>query len=276
MEPTIAVSLGLSLLSAAAFLAVAVVLARRNVSAPMRGANNAFVIWWAAIAASTLLTGFETALAAAGDLSVPLFRALSILSIPLLCLALWGLLHYLIVLLSGTRRWGVPLGVLYALLAGYFFWLTGKADYTSVHLGRWTATLEPQPMFGGWAIALLVFLIIGPQMLAALVYFGLVFRVDDPATRKRILLVSLSILVWFGAAIVISLLQEPGKPASDAAELTTRLLGLAAACAVLYAYIGVTPRTGAPHEPSSTQERTGTEPQLHGPKLMPASQPLRA
>jgi len=255
MESTHLASILFSVVSSLAFATVALAISRREVSTPMRGANRAFVVWWAGLGASTFLTGIATALAVVGYTPLPLYQALELVRIFLVCLALWGLLHYLLVLIAGWQGMAWPLGILYTLLAGYLAWNLLAQSPDHVELGSWVATLEPTADAQGAQLVLLLALIVGPQFLAALAYLALYFRVDDPLAKRRILIVSLSILIWFGAAIAAALGNVAG---SNTWQLASRLLGLGAAAAILYAYVGMGPSLGAAAR-ESAQGGPGTE-----------------
>src|SRR5688500_7177162 len=99
MEPFAAVtlpmiSIGLSLASATVFLLVARAVFLRPVSAESVLARNAFVTWWSTLGAVTLIgvvlqfPNFPT--------SVPVFLGVTVVSLALLCVGLWGLLFYLL------------------------------------------------------------------------------------------------------------------------------------------------------------------------------------
>lgn len=273
MESTQLASILFSVVSSLAFATVAVVIARRDVSAPMRGANRAFVVWWGGLACSTVLAGFETSLAVLGYTPVALFQATALLRIVFVCIALWGLLHYLLVLITGWRGLAWPLGILYAALAVYLAWDIQSANPDHVALGNWTATLQPATPPQGAELVLLLALVVGPQFLAAIAYLTLYFRVDDRMAKRRILIVSLSIIIWFGSAILVAV---GGGGQSDRWQLASRLLGLAAAAAILYAYVGLVPRDGTPagedDEQGPEAESTTSPPQqmrsLHPPSVV--------
>lgn len=276
MLATQAASIAFSIVSAIFFGTVAYVLARREVSAPMRGANRAFVTWWAAIGASGLLTGMQMALAVSGFRSVPFFMAVGLVNLVLVCLALWGLLHYLMVLIANTRSFAYPLAFLYVLLAAYFAYLTFSSKYTTVEVDGWTAMLGPQEVPSLAYLVILLALILGPQMLAALAYLTLAFRVDDPVARKRILIVSLSILIWFGSATVVALATPRGSKPGDTWQLVSRLLGVGAAAAILYAYLGLTPGTSAAAQEGDKAPETPAAPTAPKERLSPAHPPAVA
>ena len=103
--------------------------------------------------------------------------------------------------------------------------------------------IESGPVY--WAAILLLIL---PPFLAAGGYLSLYWKVDQPVQKRRILLVSLSILVWFGTA-----LAGTGASESDVWRIVSRLIGLAAAATILYAYTGLKPSepaavTTTPHK----------------------------
>ena len=251
--PNLAVSL--SLLSAFGFLLVGRTIQKRDVSRSMRIAQDAFVVWWYALAATTLL-GAATNLPFFEDLEA--FLTLTILSLLVLSVGLCGLLFYLVFLFTEKRSLLVPMAIGYA---GFFLFLTWfilapqPVGVESTDWGRELVYADPDYEAEGPLVGLAIALIIGPQLVASLGYLSLYWKVDDPMLRRRILLVSLSILAWFGSSLIGT---GSGVAESDWWRLTSRLIGLAAAATIYYAYTGIRP----------------SDPYGAGPKEMPPTDSL--
>jgi len=163
-----------------------------------------------------------------------LAMAITYVNIGVICIALWGLLYYLIYLYSGRVGTWKPIAAFYVAYFVFLTWAIIRADAQSVETGPWQATIQyahpiaEQPYFAA-VIAFLIF----PQLIAAAAYFLLAFRVDDAMARYRIVLVSMSIFVWFGLAFIGSAVGWTGLPAW---LVTSRLIGLSAALTVFFAY----------------------------------------
>lgn len=234
--PNLAVSL--SLLSALGFLLVGRTIQKRDVSRSMRVGQDAFVVWWYALAAATLL-GAATNLPFFGDLEA--FLTLTILTLLVLSIGLCGLLFYLVFLFTEKRSLLVPMAIGYA---GFFLFLTWfilapqPIGVESTDWGRELVYADEEPYGAGPLVWLAITLLIGPQLIAALGYLSLYWKVDDPLLRRRILLVSLSILAWFGSSLIGT---GADVSESDWWRLTSRLIGLAAAATIYYAYTGIRP-----------------------------------
>jgi hypothetical protein len=205
---------------------------RRITTTRVRLAWNLFVLWWFGAALATLSGGVESVLGAFGIQDLALFLTITQLNVLAICASLFGLLYYLMFLLVGTSRPLLPLVAFYvayyALLEYYFNIL----NPIGVSVGRWTVTLLYQHAPVGPLFAVMLSLLIVPQMLGSLVYFFLFFRVRDATQRYRILLVSWSIFLWFGSA----LLGSAAGFSTFAWQVTIRIIGLAAACVILLAY----------------------------------------
>jgi len=109
--------------------------------------------------------------------------------------------------------------------------LVGSPSGVDIVAGR-AEIVYAQPHSSLWTLALVV-LVIVPPFLGALALLAFSFRVGDGAPRLRLVVVSISIAVWFGVSIATSL---TGVSSALGWQLTNRLLGLASAVAILAAY----------------------------------------
>lgn len=240
VQPTLIVNLVFAAASAAVFAMVGWTVQKRKVSADARLGRTAFMTWWYGLAIVTLVGPLTAIPPFTKD--VDLFIVATVLSTLVICAALWGLLVYLIFLFTSNRRVAWPLGAGYL---GYFAFLVYyilKQDPTGVEVTRWGARLVPQPPTTGWSFWLTVIFLLAPQLLGALAYLTLYWRVDQPILRKRILLVSTSILVWFGSAAVTvasTASAAPGTEQPDWIVIMGKIIGLAAALTIFYAFVGL-------------------------------------
>lgn len=249
------VSIVLSLASATLFLLVGRAVYVRPVSTESVRARNAFVLWWSTLG---LVTVIGLVLQAPGfPVTVPAYLTVTIVTLALLCVGLWGLLFYLLFLFTSRRDLAVPLAIGYVLYFAFLTYFIMAGHPTSVESTKWGKELEyADPIESGpmyWAVILLLIL---PPFLAAGGYLSLYWKVDQPLQKRRILLVSMSILVWFGAG-----LAGTGVSESDLWRIVSRLIGLAAAATILYAYTGL-----RPSQPTTvtTTPRKGHEPPMYG------------
>jgi hypothetical protein len=209
-------------------------LARRRIVGDSKLPYDAFIIWWYALAATSLPTSLVLMLAALGVTHLNFSIAVAVLSLLLICIALWGLLYYLVFLFTGKRGTWLPLAVGYAVYFAFLMVAVAQAGPSGVIVERWSVTIDyERDLSESWVGALAVALLVFPQILSAIAYFSLVFRLQDRSQRYRVSLVSWSILLWFGSAYMASI---SGLAEQDWWQVLSRLIGLAAAAVVLYAY----------------------------------------
>lgn len=253
MDPAIPVILAISGLSALVFVSVGRAVTKRPVSPDLLNVRNAFGAWWYGLGVSSLLGVVQIAAFAATAGSDPaLLTGISIISVASLCIALWGLLYYLVVLFTNSQRWRWPLAACYAVFFAAILYLVLRLNPTGYHLeGYQLTTDQAESLQGNGFVLGFVLVLLLPQMLAALAYLSLYRKVQDPVQRRRVLLVGLSILLWFGSGFVGSLV--PNAARSPWWQLGSRLFGLAAAGVIYYAYT----RLGSERPPSAEVPRAG-------------------
>jgi len=224
-----------SIASAAIYGYVAARLRQRTISNPgARLAWQLFSLWWYCLAATTLVSGLLHLLGAFNIVSLPPFVALTYVNILLICIALWGLLYYLVYLFTGSRRILVPLTIFYVLYYALLVYTITAGDPAGVEITRWTTQLVYAHPLTGPFFTLALVLLVFPQILASLAYFTLFFHVREATQRYRILLVSWCIILWFGSALVASV---AGLSQEDWWQILSRLIGLGAAVGILLAYL---------------------------------------
>jgi len=214
-----------SIASAAIYGYVAARLHQRTIPNPgARLAWQLFDLWWYCVAATTLMSGIQNGIGAFNLASLPFIVALTYVNILLICIALWGLLYYLVYLFTGSQRFLVPLTIFYVLYCVLLIYLITASDPARVEIGRWTTQLVYAHPLAGPFFSLALVLLVFPQILASLTYFTLFFRVRESTQRYRILLVSWCIILWFGSAFVASV---AGLSQEDWWQIVSRLLGWA-------------------------------------------------
>lgn len=232
-EPTLLASAAFAMLVAAVYAYVGFRVSRRNVSEDAALASWAFAVWWFSLAALTVAGGVQSLAAAIGYTSVAVATAFTFIALLVLCVALWGLLYYLVYLFTGRRRAWIPLAGFYLAAGAFLVWYILAQQPDGIVVNRWSVALHYAAPITGPVQAALVAIIILPQFLGALAYLTLYFKVSDRTLRYRIALVSLSILIWFGSAYAANV---AGLSQNDSWQVVSRLIGLGAAFTILFAY----------------------------------------
>lgn len=232
--PYLLIATILSVAGAIAYGYVGWRLSKRRVEGPSRRASMLFSTWWAALAAATAIGALLRLATVAGWVDLPLYLTVTHLNLLLICVALWGLLYYLVYLLTGSRRAFVPITVGYALLYVAFVYLVTllHPQELLVEDGRARIVYERTASAGVTLAALAG--ILAPPMVAALGYFLLFFRVDDATQRYRIGLVSGTIFAWFLSSVIAAVTEVSGRAWW---QLAASAIGLCAALLILAAYV---------------------------------------
>ena len=234
IQPTLIFGAALSTLSASIYYYVGRVLSRRRVASPeARLAWLLFIAWWYALGTTTLIGAVLSLLGAFNIAGLPLFITLTQVNLLALCIALYGLMYYLLYLFTGSRRLLLPLTLFYIAYYILIVYYVHSRMPVGVTVGRWNATLQYAQDPGGPLFLVALLLLIFPQVIGSLAYFTLYFRVKTTTQKYRILLVSWSIIIWFLSSFLASI---AGLSTQDWWQVTSRLIGLSASLAILLAY----------------------------------------
>jgi hypothetical protein len=234
IEPTLFIGASLSILSAAIYFYVGRVLGQRHpTSSESNTAWYLFITWWYALGVSTLSGAVLSILGALGIVGVALFTTFTLVNLLAICVALHGLLFYLIYLFTGNKKWLGPLTAFYIVYYILLVYYILASDPVGVSVRRWSATLEYQNQIRGPLFLIALLLLVVPQIVGSLAYFTLYFRVKTITQKYRILLVSWSIIVWFMSSLIASL---SGLSQFDAWQVLSRLIALTASLTILFAY----------------------------------------
>lgn len=223
-----------SLTSAAVYFYVGHRLSLRHVLSPDAStAWNLFVVWWYALASNSFISGVLNLVGAFGITDFPMFLAFTHANLLASCLALYGLMAYLLYLFVGNRKVFILMTLFYIayyiLLDYYLNWLAP----VGVVVNRWNASLIFQHQMTGPFFRLVLILLVFPQIIGSFAYFSLYFRVKYATQKYRVALVSSSILIWFLSAFLASI---SGMAQYDWWQIASRLIGLVAALTILMAY----------------------------------------
>lgn len=235
IQPTLLFSALFAMLAAGIYAYIGWRLSKRIISSSRAQlAWGSFTVWWYGLAATTLIGGFLSLLGAIGFTSLPLFVTATYINLIIICLALCGLLYYLIYLFTGNSRSLILLAIFYLIYYVLLVYYITASTPSGVKIDRWNTPLVYHSQLTGTFFVVIWVCLLLPQIIGGLAYFTLYFRVSDMTQKYRILLVSWSIIIWFlspGAALVGGLAQK------DWWQLVSRLIGLAAALTILMAYL---------------------------------------
>lgn len=234
IQPTLLFGATLAFLCAGIYLYVGRVLSRRQQATP--GANMAwlmFVTWWYALALATLSGGVLSLLGAFGIIGLPLFTSITIINFLTTCVALSGLMFYLLYLYTGKTGMIWPVVIFYFFYYGLLIYFIEASNPIGVAVNRWNTSLQFENVIRGPLFLVVLFFLVFPQIISSLAYFMLFFQVKAKTQRYRILLVSWSIIIWFMSSFLAGI---SGQSQQDWWQVASRLIGLGAALTILFAY----------------------------------------
>jgi hypothetical protein len=234
IQSTLLFSALVALTAASIYAYVGWQLSQRIVASPQaKLAWGAFTVWWYGVAATTLIGGLLDLFGALGLTLLPLFVTATYINLLVICLALWGLLYYLIYLFTGRSQSLVPLAIFYVIFYTLIVYYITASVPEGILLERWDASVEYRARQTGPFFGLLIILLLLPQILGGFAYFTLYFQMNEATQKYRILLVSWSIIIWFLSPL---LALVGGLAEQDWWQIASRLIGLAAALTILMAY----------------------------------------
>jgi hypothetical protein len=234
VQPTLLFGAILAFLCAGIYFYVGRVLGRRRQTSS--GASMAwlmFVTWWYALALATLSGGVLSLFGAVGIIGLPLFTTITIINLLTTCVALMGLMFYLLYLYTGKTSTIWAVGIFYFFYYGLLVYFVEASDPVGVTINRWNTSLQYQNVIRGPLYIIAFLLLVFPQIFGSLAYFMLFFRVNAKTQKYRILLVSWSIIIWFLSSFLAGI---SGLSTQDWWQIVSRLIGLGAALTILFAY----------------------------------------
>lgn len=232
-----ALRLALAVVTAGVYAYVGSRLRRRRVEGEAKLAWGLFVQWWYGLAALTA-GGLVVNLAArAGWLDDAAYRTAILVLLLGVCYVLWALQYYLLYLLTGKRSVLPYLTAFYvALFVALLYVVTIQEPYfdeATAAIGYRAALPRSHPALVGTTIVL-----VAPFLASAVGYLRLYFAAEGPTQRYRIGLIAATILGWFGTSLVSALpTGETTLGRLPWWPVATALVGLAAAMALLLAYL---------------------------------------
>lgn len=162
-----------------------------------RIAHRAFLAWWYGLGGYIAFLGFDAIAGAFGFASYPLFLAVRLVNIPLLCAALWGMLTYVIFMWRGNARVWRPAAI-YAAGLGLAYYATTFLNTDGIVVAEFSAGLrDADPLYMN-----LVYAYFAIPLLSCIVAYGLlVRRVRGSEQRYRILMVASSLFLWVASGL---------------------------------------------------------------------------
>lgn len=226
-------------IAAVTYLLVAIVQGRRRVSSEGRMARNGFVFWWGGLALLGIYGVISALFLDPESFTLTGYRVLLYTFIPIIFIALAGLVYYLLYLYTGKRDLYKVVAIAYALLTVAFVLFVELQDpFVGPDPDTGEIGLQYEAEAPAWAGLLFSIVLVLPPFASAVAYVALLFQTKDRTVRYRILMVGGGIALWMG----FSLLGSLGRFASGVEEqsfisqLVGQLLGLLSAVMVLLAY----------------------------------------
>lgn len=233
MAPTLLLDAGFLLAMGLIYAYVGALTWRRKTGGEAQLASDLFATWWFALAASTATTAATRVLGFAGVTQPAAYVALTLLGLLAVCIALWGLLYYLLYLFTGRRRVLVLVSAFYSAFFAWIVYLTSARPVTGVAIGAWKVEVLYAGTLAPGVLTAFVVLLALPPVLGAFAYARLYFRVEETTQRYRIGLVAGTIVVWFSATLVA---YAFGATGGLAWQLGSRLIALGASALLYFAY----------------------------------------
>ena len=218
--------LALAVASTIVYVAVGVVVGRRQVSRESLVANRAFQSWWYGLAVITLFNPIMLVLDGLEAQTGKSYFGVRLLLFQFvligIVLAIGALVYYLLYVWSGKTSVFWPVAGYHLLVLAWLMYIVAEGHPTSYGPNCPSAGWCYEKDFSGTKASLYLSLsIILPILLSAFAYFALFFRVEGAAQRYRIAMVSGALIVWFGSSLASSLVPGTFETASGEVQQTT-------------------------------------------------------
>jgi hypothetical protein len=218
-----------SLATAMVFFVLAASLAARAVrSDDARLANSAFSLWWFTLGVQNVVVAVRLG-AGLADAPLSLVMGLQFVTVAAVTSGLAGLLVYLVYLITGRAVATLPMFLAYSLYAGWLVAYFGGRLPLGYEVTRWSVAIAYAGEATEVASLTLLLILVGPQLVAIVALLVVAARLPHSASRLRVLVVALSIALWFSSAVLADLAGLTG----DAWQATRVLIPLAVGLAVL-------------------------------------------
>lgn len=197
-----AATLVVSLAAASIYLYVGKRLFERLVSTSARLASIQLALFWGGLGVSILLGAVEVALALGNAFTLPLALTFVIMSDLVAVIALWGLVGFLTYVYTGRYHlpeWGA-IYIAFFVMAIYYTLAQAPSGVAFV-MGAPTIVYAVAPI--KWLEAPIILILVGPELVGAILYLSLLRRTKVQEQRSRIWLVGGGILLWMGLDLFV-------------------------------------------------------------------------
>ncbi len=193
--PLAAASIVVGFAVAGVYLYVGTRLAERPVRPTARLASLQLALWWGGLGVSGVLAALELSFAVANLLPVALAATLYLLAVLVDVAFLWGLVGFLVYVYTGKYHL-VELTAVYSVFYAMILYFVFVQQPISVHFVAGAPALVYARTAPLWLEAPIVLILLGPELVGAVLYLSLFRRTRDHDQRVRILLVGGGILLW--------------------------------------------------------------------------------
>ena len=190
-------------------------------------------MFWYALGSTTCVGGVLNLIGGLGVTSLPLFLTFTQVNLLAICIALYGLMYYLLYLFTGNHKLFMPVTFFYIAYYIMLMYYINVNEPMGVAVNKWSTTLVYQQHATGPLYFIVIALLLLPQIIGSAAYFSLYFRIKEATQRYRIVMVSGGIFIWFLSSFLSSLARLSQY---DWWQVMSRLIGLGAALAILMAY----------------------------------------
>lgn len=165
-------------------------------------ASRALGVWWYSAALVIALQAVRPLLFLAGVRDAAAYTALTYAGSFPLATAVWGLMVYILYLLTGRRWVVVPLTILYAAYLAFLLWFNGLGGARTVTPGEWQVAMEAADPPSAALTLLFGLMLAGPLVFATVAFVVLAVRLRAPTQRYRLVLLAGGFLFLFGTILV--------------------------------------------------------------------------
>jgi hypothetical protein len=199
-------------ITAGVFFALAASLVVRSVRhEDGRIANAAFALWWFALGIQETAAAVRLPLAI-GDMPLSLVIGIQFVTVASISFGMAGLLTYLLYLVTGRAVASWPIFLFYSAFAGWVIRSFIVREATGYDVTNWGVSIRYAVEAAPNEILGLLLVLVGPQLVAILALVMLASRLPHSASRVRLLVVAISIALWFMSATLATGLGVDDDP----------------------------------------------------------------
>lgn len=167
-----------------------------------RVALSSFAIFWLGLGTYGLFDSSWTLASLLGASSLPFAVTVLHVKVAAISAGFGGLVAYLVRVYSGSTPIVYSVGGYYAIVFALLEWHYVRRAPTGQHLGTWGAALDyASASVEPWWTFLLMMLLV-PPMIAAIMYGSLLRVTHEPAQRRRIVIVTVSLVLFLAPSLL--------------------------------------------------------------------------